>query len=77
MSARHDAWDLLSSISASVLVMHGSDDEMTPPINASLLTEQLPHARLHVHQGGRHGFFDEFADDLDPILDGFWTSAGV
>jgi hypothetical protein len=23
---------------------------------------------------GLQGFFDEFADDLDPVLLGFWTS---
>lgn len=77
MSARHDAWDLLPTISTPVLVMHGSDDALTPPVNAVLLADQLPHAQLYVHEGGRHGFFDKFADDVDLMLATFWTSVGA
>ncbi len=73
MSARHDAWDLLPHIACPTLVLHGSDDEMTPPVNSELIAERVPGARLHVHRGGRHGFFDEFATDLDPVLSGFWS----
>jgi pimeloyl-ACP methyl ester carboxylesterase len=54
--------------------MHGSDDELTPALNARLLQQRIPNAHLHVHDGGRHGFFDEFADDTDPVLDTFWSS---
>lgn len=76
-SARHDAWDLLPSVAAPTLVLHGSEDAMAPVRNAHLIAARVPQARLHVHEGGRHGFFDEFADDLDPVLDAFWTASGV
>jgi pimeloyl-ACP methyl ester carboxylesterase len=74
MSARHDAWDLLPRIECPTLVLHGSDDAMTPSANADLIAGRVPGARLHLHEGGRHGFFDEFADQLDPVLAAFWSS---
>lgn len=73
MSARHDAWGLLPRITCPTLVLHGSDDEMTPAVNSELIADQVPGARLHIHDGGRHGFFDEFADDLDPVLAALWA----
>ena len=76
MSAAHDAWDRLPSIGCPTLVLHGSDDAITPAVNADLLAARIPGARLHVHQGGRHGFFDELADDLAPVLDRFWSDVG-
>ena len=73
MSARHDAWDLLPDISSPTLVIHGSDDEMNPTHNSRLLANRIPGAQLYIHDGGRHGFFDEFAHDLDLLLGRFWT----
>ena len=46
---------------------------MVPAANAPLLAARIPDARLHLHEGGRHGFFDEFAEDLDPVLTSFLT----
>jgi pimeloyl-ACP methyl ester carboxylesterase len=74
MSARHDAWDLLPDIVCPTLVLHGSDDQMTPTVNAPAIAGRLPDAQLHVHAGGRHGFFDEFADELEETMSAFWTS---
>jgi pimeloyl-ACP methyl ester carboxylesterase len=64
VSARHDAWDLLPSISAPTLVLHGSDDRMAPVANAGLLAGRIPGAELHVYDGMRHGFFDELRDEV-------------
>lgn len=73
MSAGHNAWDVLSRITAPTLVLHGQQDRMTPASNAALIAGRIPDARLHRHVAGRHGFFDEFADDLDPELDRLWS----
>ncbi len=73
MSAAHDAWDLLANIDCPTLVMHGADDRMTPASNAEALARRIPGARTHIHPRGRHGFFDEFADDLHPTLRSFWS----
>jgi pimeloyl-ACP methyl ester carboxylesterase len=76
MSARHDAWDLLPRIQCPTLLLHGRDDQMSPSVNAETSAERIPNAQLHIHPTGRHGFFDEFADQLDPVLHNFWTQAG-
>ncbi len=70
-SARHDAWDGLPRIGVPTLVLHGTDDRMVPADNAPLLADRIPGARLHLHRGGRHGFFEEFAADLAPLLRSF------
>lgn len=70
-SARHDAWDLLPRITAPTLVLHGTDDRMVPTANAPLLAERIPDAVLRLHEGGRHGFFEEFATDVTPLVRGF------
>ena len=67
MSAAHDAWQVLPTIAAPTLVLHGSDDLMVPTANAPLLAQRIPGALLHLHHGGRHGFFDEFADEIRPL----------
>jgi pimeloyl-ACP methyl ester carboxylesterase len=70
-SNRHDAWDVLPLIQAPTLILHGTDDLMVPAANAPLLAGRIPHATVHLHEGGRHGFFDEFAADLAPVIDDF------
>jgi pimeloyl-ACP methyl ester carboxylesterase len=72
-SDAHDAWDALPSITAPTLVLHGSDDEMTPAANAALLASRIPGAHLYVLERGRHGFFDEFADAITPRVCAFLT----
>ena len=67
VSAAHDAWQVLPTIAAPTLVLHGSDDLMVPTANAPLLAQRIPGALLHLHHGGRHGFFDEFADEIGPL----------
>ncbi|WP_193614167.1 alpha/beta fold hydrolase [Nocardioides lijunqiniae] len=70
VSARHDAWDLLPRIACPTLVLHGTDDLMVPGDNAALIAERIPGATTYLHEGGRHGFFEEFAHDITPrVLD--------
>ncbi|HET9170585.1 MAG TPA: alpha/beta hydrolase [Actinospica sp.] len=59
-SAEHDAWDLLPKIQARTLVLHGADDIFNPAANAPLLAERIPDARLHMIEGARHAYFEEF-----------------
>ena len=67
----HDAWSRLPDITAPTLVLHGTDDVMVPPQNADLLASAILDSRLVLHDGGRHGFFDEFAEDLQPLIASF------
>ena len=71
VSARHDAWDALPRITSPTLVLHGSDDLMTPAVNAEIIARRVPGAELHVHAGGRHGFFEEFADVVTRVVRSF------
>ncbi|MEV4348589.1 alpha/beta hydrolase [Actinoplanes sp. NPDC049596] len=70
-SNRHDAWDVLPQIQAPTLILHGTDDLMVPAANAPLLADRIPNATLRIHEGGRHGFFDEFAPALTPLIETF------
>ncbi len=49
-----------------VLVTHGDADLMSPVRNAALVASRVPGAELHLVAGGRHGFFEEFADLVVP-----------
>jgi pimeloyl-ACP methyl ester carboxylesterase len=75
-SARHDAWEQLPAIKAPTLVLHGSDDLMAPVGNAELLASRIPGAEVVIHQGGRHGFFEEFADVVTPAVREFLGVSG-
>lgn len=68
VSNGHDSWEKLPDISASTLVIHGAQDPMVPVENARVLAGRIPGARLLIHELGRHGFFEEFAGELQPVL---------
>jgi pimeloyl-ACP methyl ester carboxylesterase len=67
-SAEHDAWDVLPSITAPTLVVHGTDDIFNPTANAPLIAERIPGARMHLIEGARHGYFEEFRSVATPLV---------
>lgn len=67
-SARHDSWDALPGITASTLVLHGTDDVFNPAENAPLLAERIPNARVHLFPGARHAYFEETRDQASPTV---------
>lgn len=68
-SEGHDGWEALPRISAPTLVVHGADDELSPVQNASILADNIPGATLVVLDGARHGYFAEFPESSDIVLD--------
>lgn len=70
-SRRHDSWDVLPSITAPTLVVHGTDDVFNPAANAPLLAERIPDARVELIDGARHAYFEEFSDVATPLVLGF------
>ena len=69
-STGHDGWDLLPRIGAPTLVLHGSDDRLTPVANAELLAERVPGAVLEVLRSARHGYLHERrAEAVGLVLD--------
>jgi 3-oxoadipate enol-lactonase len=70
-SEGHDSWDLLPTIKAPTLVIHGSDDQLNPTANAYLLAERIPGAELYIVEGGRHGYFVEFREEASRVVNEF------
>lgn len=70
-SEGHDAWDLLPTVSAPTLVIHGSEDVVNPTANAYLLAKGIPHAELYIVEGGRHGYFIEFREEAGRVVNEF------
>jgi pimeloyl-ACP methyl ester carboxylesterase len=68
-SRDHDTWDLLSTITTPALVIHGADDEVTPPSNAARIASLIPDAELALIPSARHGFYLDYPIAIDLILD--------
>lgn len=73
-SRQHDAWEFLPDLDVPTLVLHGDDDQMTPVENARLLAERIPAAELRIYPGGRHGFFEEFSAQVNPVVAEFFAA---
>lgn len=54
-----DVTDRLAEITAPTLVLHGTTDRMVPYVNAAILAEGIPRARLETFDGIGHLFFVE------------------
>lgn len=67
-SEAHDAWDLLPTIAAPTLVIHGSDDRINKTANAELLAARIPGATLHIVQGGRHAYWLEHHAEASRVV---------
>jgi pimeloyl-ACP methyl ester carboxylesterase len=49
-------------------VIHGTEDEVTPPENGRRLAELIPDARLALLDGAHHGYFLEHPEATDLVL---------
>lgn len=70
-SEAHDAWDLLPTIRAPTLIIHGSEDAINVPANAPLLAGRIIGAELHIIQGARHGYFWEHRRESADVIRAF------
>lgn len=55
----HDTLARLGEISASTLVIHGTEDQMLPVSNGHLIAERIPGAKLEIFDGVGHLFWVE------------------
>ena len=53
------------------LLLHGDEDRMAPVENAELIARLIPGSRVVITPGGRHGFFDEFRDEVSAVVRDF------
>ena len=62
-------WDLdLSAVTSPVVLWYGSEDRIVPLAGGLWLSENLPRARLVVHDGEGHwGILDHFGEMLDAL----------
>ena len=60
----------LGLIRQPTLVMGGTDDPIIPTANPRLQARLIPHARLHLYDGGHLGIVTE-ADELAPVVEQF------
>ena len=65
----HDGWDALPHIAAPTLVIHGGDDPVTLPGNATLLAEHIAGAELDIIDGARHVYWAGFPEANAHIID--------
>lgn len=54
-----------------VLVMAGEDDQIVPPVNAELLANAIPGARLEMFERGGHLFLLSQGDRFTELVNGF------
>ena len=66
----HDTYDRLTTISAPTLVIAGDADTLVDARNSPLLASRIPHAKLHMLPGQRHGFTAEKPEETNrTVLD--------
>lgn len=70
-SRAHDTWEKLGRITVPTLVIHGSDDRMTPPGNAERLAAGIPGAELVLRAGARHGYYLDDPGSTEVVVDFF------
>jgi len=67
-SEAHDAWDLLPTITAPTLVVHGSDDQVNVAANAPILAARIPRAEVHIVAGARHAYLMEHREEASRVV---------
>ncbi|WP_347108462.1 alpha/beta fold hydrolase [Paenarthrobacter sp. S56] len=68
-SREHDAWGELGSIRAPTLIIHGTEDALTPLPNAVWLRKHIPGSMLVRVPGARHGVHLDHPETVGWIRD--------
>jgi len=72
-SAGWSSLPFLRLIRQPTLVLAGDDDPIIPVVNARIMAQFIPRARLHIYRGGHLALVTE-ADELAPVVDAFLNS---
>lgn len=72
-SEAHDSWELLPTITAPTLIIHGDNDRINMSANAPLLAERIPNAELYWVKNGRHLYYEEFRQESSRVVLDFLT----
>jgi pimeloyl-ACP methyl ester carboxylesterase len=64
----HDSRDVARQIQAPTLIIAGKHDTITTPEQSRDLAAVIPHAELIVFPKGKHGFWREFPEEVNPVV---------
>lgn len=64
-SRTHDAWESLGAIQAPTLILHGTEDALTPLADAELLHRGIRRSTLVKVPGARHGLHLDHPETVD------------
>jgi 3-oxoadipate enol-lactonase len=67
----HDSRLIATKIKCPTMVIVGKDDLITPALQSSEIAAAIPNSKLVIHPHGGHGFWREFASEVDPIVADF------
>jgi pimeloyl-ACP methyl ester carboxylesterase len=70
----HSAWDRLTTIGASTLVIAGDGDRVVPTVNSRRITQRIPGAKLVILTGAPHRLFAENAEAFNGEVMSFLLS---
>lgn len=71
----HNIIERLGEISVPVVVIHGTDDQLTPVDGAQTMADRIPGAELRLIEGGRHGIATEFPGQVAAFVREFIDEA--
>ena len=71
MSKWKGSCDSISNIDKPVLVITGTEDITSPPINSLKIAEKIPSAWLIQIYGGGHGVMQQYPETVDEIIEIF------
>ena len=63
----HDSRELARQIKVPTLIIAGKEDTITTPEQSRDLAAAIPHAELSVFPG-KHGFWREFPEKVNPVV---------
>ncbi|MCI0417149.1 alpha/beta hydrolase [bacterium] len=64
----HDSRELARQIKAPTLVIAAKEDSITTPEQSRDLAASIPNAELMIFSRGKHGFWREFPDEVNPVV---------
>ncbi len=67
--AAFDTYDRLHGIDSPTLVLHGRQDILIPPQNATVLAEAIPGAGLRILEHSAHGLSEDLGDMIEAITE--------
>jgi pimeloyl-ACP methyl ester carboxylesterase len=76
LAAWRGSWSRLPRLDVPVLLMTGTEDELTPPVNAERMALRIPGSWLVRIRGGGHGAMYQYPADMARVVDTFLEVSG-